>query len=77
MQQHDKSKADLVADDNEADNEKVSESSDGIRKHAKQILETYNFRLKKVGSAPFQIRLNIFLTFVKHASLEADVYDQL
>ena len=65
----------MVASDNEGDNEKISESSDGIRKHARQILETYEFRLKKVGSAPFQIRLNIFFTFVRHASMEADVYD--
>ena len=51
--------------------------AESIREEARQILETYNVRLKKVGYSQFQIRLNIFFTFVVHTSVEADAYDQL
>ena len=54
-----------------------SRHSDGIREKARQILATYNMRLGKVGFSEFQIRLNIFFTFVKPTSIEAEPYDYL
>ena len=56
---------------------RADSEAESIREEARQILETYNVRLKKVGYSQFQIRLNIFFTFVVHTSVEADAYDQL
>ena len=55
----------------------TSRLSDSIRERARQILATYNSRLAKVGYSQFQIRLNIFFTFVKPTSIEAEPYDYL
>ena len=57
--------------------DKISSESEEIREKAMKILETYNIRLNKVGANPFQIRLNIFFTFVKKTSVEAEAYDYL
>lgn len=54
-----------------------SDDSDYIRKQAEQILANYNVRLAKVGFKRFQIRLNIFFTFVQKKSVEAEAYDVL
>ena len=54
-----------------------SRLSDTIREKAQQILATYNQRLAKVGHSEFQIRLNIFFSFVKPTSVEAEPYDYL
>ena len=40
-------------------------------------METYNKRLEKVGQSEFQVRLNIFFTFVRQTSLDAEAYDVL
>ena len=54
-----------------------SVGSEGIRERATQILDTYNARLVKVGHSQFQIRLNIFFTFVEASTVEAEPYDYL
>ena len=56
---------------------KVSVLSDQFRQSAVQIMETYNKRLEKVGKNEFQIRLNLFFTFVRQTSMEAEAYDVL
>ena len=50
-------------------------NTDDIRLQARNILETYNRRLERVGTHQFMIRLNIFLTFVQLKSLEPEAYD--
>ena len=69
-------KPELATEQSELGGRAASEA-ESIREEARQILETYNVRLKKVGYSQFQIRLNIFFTFVVHTSVEADAYDQL
>ena len=54
-----------------------SVDSDSIREQAQRILDTYNERLVKVGQRAFQVRLNIFFTFVIATSVEAEAYDYL
>ena len=54
-----------------------SVNSDEIRDSAKQILQIYNTRLKEEGEKSFQVRLNIFFTFVRDNSVEAEAYDMI
>ena len=61
----------------EDEDDLVSNDSQGIRDKAQQIINTYNERLIKVGHRQFQIRLNIFFTFVQASTVEAEPYDHL
>ena len=54
-----------------------STESMSIRHRAEEIYETYQTRLKRVGKARFQQRLNLFFSFVKPTSIEAEAYDFL
>ena len=54
-----------------------SNDSENIRKQAEKILQTYQTRLKKVGKQRFQLRLNIFFSFVMPTSIEAEAYDYI
>lgn len=53
-----------------------SESQE-IQDEARKILETYHRRLNSVGYNKFQLRLNLFFTFVRDKSVEAEAYDFL
>ena len=64
-------------DDAESVNEGLSNDSESIRDQANHILMTYNARLTKVGARAFQVRLNMFFTFVRNTSVEAEAYDYL
>ncbi len=61
----------------EDEDDLVSNDSQGVREKAEQIINTYNERLIKVGHRQFQIRLNIFFTFVQASTVEAEPYDHL
>ena len=52
-----------------------SVNSDEIRERAREIIAIYNARLKEEGEKSFQVRLNIFFTFVRDNSVEAEAYD--
>ena len=54
-----------------------SVNSDEVRERAREILAIYNARLKEEGEKSFQVRLNIFFTFVKDNSVEAEAYDMI
>ena len=54
-----------------------SMTSDEIRDQAKEILKIYNARLNEVGEKSFQIRLNVFFTFVRDNSVDAEAYDMI
>ena len=54
-----------------------SVNSDEVRERAKEILKIYNTRLKEEGEKSFQVRLNIFFTFVRDNSVEAEAYDMI
>ena len=54
-----------------------SVNSDEIRERAREILALYNARLKEEGEKSFQVRLNIFFTFVRDNSVEAEAYDMI
>lgn len=66
-----------VIEDGESMDDGESVDSDSIREQAQRILDTYNERLVKVGQRAFQVRLNIFFTFVIATSVEAEAYDYL
>ena len=55
----------------------MSSDSVDFRDKAEKVLETYNKRLEKVGYNRFQIRLNLFFTFVQNTSVQPEDYDQL
>ena len=59
----------------DGDSDDGRSSSDEIRETAEQALLTYNSRLAKIGHSAFQVRLNIFFTFVVHDSVKIDDYD--
>ena len=56
-----------------------SDGEDGeeVRERAREILRIYNGRLKEEGEKSFQVRLNIFFTFVRDNSVEAEAYDMI
>ena len=66
-----------LIDDGESHEGGASTDSEDIREEANRILELYRERLLKVGQREFQIRLNIFFTFVVSTSVEAEAYDYL
>ena len=57
-------KSDFIEDGVSEDGDNASVDSSDVRERAKSIMRTYNERLVKVGQSQFQIRLNIFFTFV-------------
>lgn len=58
-------KSDFAIEDGVSeDGDNASVDSSDVRERAKSIMRTYNERLVKVGLSQFQIRLNIFFTFV-------------
>ena len=65
--------------DYQSDKSRGAESTEsmGIRTRADEILKTYQQRLQKVGKSRFQLRLNLFFSFVKPTSIEAEAYDYL
>ena len=68
--------SEMIDDGNSFDGGESNDSEE-IRDSANRILETYNERLLKVGRRSFQVRLNIFFTFVISTSVEAEAYDYL
>ena len=68
--------SEMIDEGNSSDGDN-SNDSEFFRESAERILQTYNERLLKVGWRSFQMRLNIFFTFVISTSVEAEAYDYL